>query len=55
MVATRYPAVVHDFLSRNSLYATHAAHDALRQVTDFLAAELHDPLPASRPWRAGLG
>ncbi|MFJ2744944.1 alpha/beta hydrolase [Streptomyces sp. NPDC087440] len=55
VLATRYPAIVHDFLSRNNLYATHAAHAALRQVTDFLAAELHDPLPASRPWRRGSG
>jgi acetyl esterase/lipase len=40
VTATRYQAIVHDFVMLNALRGTQAAEAAIRQAVDFLATVL---------------
>ncbi|MFI6005954.1 alpha/beta hydrolase [Streptomyces sp. NPDC051366] len=42
VTATRYPAIIHDFVMLNALRETHAAGAAIQQAVDTLRAALHN-------------
>ncbi|MEV6733285.1 MULTISPECIES: alpha/beta hydrolase [unclassified Streptomyces] len=42
VTATRYPAIIHDFVMLNALRETHAAGTAIQQAVDTLRAALHN-------------